>query len=53
MLTRRLWSIETRKVVAQWTGHADTVLAVCWNGDGERVLSGSEQRESGQTGKPS
>jgi len=37
----RLWSIETGKVIARWTGHTKPVPSVCWNGDGERVLSGS------------
>ena len=37
----RLWDIETKKVVATWTGHADTVMSLCWSVDGERVVSGS------------
>jgi len=38
----RLWDVETKKVVARWTGHADTVRSVCWSVDGERLVSGSE-----------
>jgi len=37
----RLWDVETKKVVARWTGHADTVRSLCWSVDGERLLSGS------------
>jgi WD40 repeat protein len=36
-----LWDIETRKVIARWTGHTDVVEALCWSADGERVASGS------------
>jgi len=37
----RLWDVETKKVVAKWTGHANCVGSVCWSVDGERVVSGS------------
>jgi WD40 repeat protein len=36
----RLWGIDTRKVIATWTGHTYTVQYVCWIGDGRRVVSG-------------
>jgi len=52
----KLWNIETRKVIARWTGHTDGVWSVCWSGDGGRVVSGSYDRtarmwdvESGET----
>lgn len=35
----RLWDVETRKVVARWTGQNASTM--CWSGDGNRVLSGS------------
>jgi len=38
----RLWDVETKKVVATWTGHIDIVRSLCWSVDGERVVSGSE-----------
>ena len=37
----RLWDVQTKKVVARWTGHADTVSSLCWSVDGERLVSGS------------
>ncbi|KAG2753641.1 WD40 repeat-like protein [Suillus brevipes Sb2] len=37
----RLWDVETRKVIATWTGHSNVVRALCWSADGERVASGS------------
>jgi WD40 repeat protein len=37
----RLWDVETRKVIATWTGHTDVVCTLCWSADGERVASGS------------
>ncbi|KAG2038629.1 WD40-repeat-containing domain protein [Suillus americanus] len=37
----RLWNVETREVVAKWTGHTDLVGALCWSADGSRVASGS------------
>ncbi|KAG1837573.1 quinon protein alcohol dehydrogenase-like superfamily [Suillus subalutaceus] len=37
----RLWDVETRKVIANWTGHTDVVCALCWSAEGERVASGS------------
>jgi WD40 repeat protein len=37
----RLWDVETRKVIAKWTGHTYVVCALCWSADGERVASGS------------
>jgi len=37
----KLWNIETRKVIARWTGHTEDVWSVCWSGDGGRVVSGS------------
>jgi len=39
--TVRLWDVETKKVVARWTGHTDAVRSLCWSVDGERVVSGS------------
>jgi len=39
--TVRLWDVETKKVIARWTGHTDTVWSLCWNAHGERVVSGS------------
>jgi WD40 repeat protein len=38
----RLWDMDTRKVIAKWTGHAGTVRSVCWSRDGRQVVSGSE-----------
>ncbi|KAG2343317.1 WD40 repeat-like protein [Suillus weaverae] len=40
--TVRLWDVETGKVVAKWTGNAESVPSVCWSAGGKRVLSGSE-----------
>jgi len=37
----RLWDVETKKVVARWTGHTNLVSSLCWSVDGERVVSGS------------
>ncbi|KAG2060579.1 WD40 repeat-like protein [Suillus hirtellus] len=37
----RLWDVETRKVIAKWSGHISVVCALCWSADGKRVLSGS------------
>ena len=37
----RLWDVETKKVVATWTGHIDIVRSLCWSVDGERLVSGS------------
>jgi len=37
----RLWDVETKKVVARWNGHTDTVWSLCWSVDGERLVSGS------------
>ncbi|KAG2753638.1 WD40 repeat-like protein [Suillus brevipes Sb2] len=37
----RLWDVETRKVIATWTGHRNVVRALCWSADGGRVASGS------------
>jgi len=37
----KLWDIETRKVIAKWTGHTKGVRAVCWSRDGGRVVTGS------------
>jgi WD40 repeat protein len=37
----RLWDVETRKVIAKWTGYTNIVYALCWSADGERVASGS------------
>ncbi|KAJ8581601.1 WD40 repeat-like protein [Rhizopogon salebrosus TDB-379] len=38
----RLWDIDTRKVIAKWTGHKGRISSVCWNRDqGGRVMSGS------------
>jgi len=52
----KLWNIETRKVVAKWTGHTKLVRAVCWSRDGGRVVTGSSDGtariwdvESGET----
>ncbi|KAG2364413.1 WD40-repeat-containing domain protein, partial [Suillus spraguei] len=39
--TVRLWNVETRKVIARWTGHSDIVRALCWSRDNNRVASGS------------
>jgi WD40 repeat protein len=36
-----LWGVETRKVIARWTGHTKIVYALCWSADSERVASGS------------
>jgi len=38
----RLWDVETKKVVAIWTGHTDSVRSLCWSVDGERLVSGSD-----------
>jgi WD40 repeat protein len=52
----RLWDIDTRKVIAKWTGHRHEVWSVCWSRDGQRVVSGSKDGtirvwnvESGET----
>ena len=52
----KLWDIETRKIIAKWTGHTKGVWSVCWSGDGGRVASGSHDGtarvwdvESGET----
>jgi len=37
----KLWNIETRKVIAKWTGHTKEVWSLCWSRDGGRVVSGS------------
>jgi WD40 repeat protein len=37
----KLWDIETRKVIAKWTGHTDAVESLYWSADGKRVVSGS------------
>jgi WD40 repeat protein len=37
----KLWDVETKKVVARWTGHAKTLRSLCWSVDGERLVSGS------------
>jgi WD40 repeat protein len=37
----RLWDIETKKVIAKWAGHTNTVWSLCWSADGDQVLSGS------------
>ncbi|KAG2343323.1 WD40 repeat-like protein [Suillus weaverae] len=37
----KLWDVETGKVIGRWTGHAESVLSVCWSVDGKRVLSAS------------
>ena len=37
----KLWDIETKEVVAKWTGHTNLVGALCWSVGGERVVSGS------------
>jgi len=39
--TVKLWDIETRNVIAKWTGHSDVIQSVCWSADGGRVASGS------------
>ncbi|KAG2740747.1 WD40 repeat-like protein [Suillus brevipes Sb2] len=38
---KRLWDVETRKVIAKWEGHTGAAFALCWSADGERVASGS------------
>jgi len=38
----RLWDVETKKVVARWTGHTDDVRSLYWNVDGEQLVSGSQ-----------
>jgi len=38
----RLWDVETKKVVARWSGHTDVVKTLCWSVDGERVASVSD-----------
>ncbi|KAG2339820.1 WD40 repeat-like protein [Suillus weaverae] len=40
----RLWDVETGNLSAKWTGHTGAVRSVCWNIDGERVLSGSDNK---------
>ena len=40
--TMRLWDVETKKVIAKWTGHTDWVHSVCWSAEGKRVASGSD-----------
>jgi len=52
----KLWNIETRKVIARWTGHTKDVWAVCWSRDGRRVVTRSSDGtarmwdvESGET----
>ena len=37
----KLWDIDTGKIIAKWTGHTNCVRSVCWNRDGGRVMSGS------------
>ncbi|OAX35726.1 WD40 repeat-like protein, partial [Rhizopogon vinicolor AM-OR11-026] len=37
----RLWDIDTGRVIATWTGHANNVSSVGWNRNGWRVVSGS------------
>jgi len=37
----RLWDVETKKVIAKWTGHTGAVCSLCWSVDGKRVVSGS------------
>ncbi|KAG2151669.1 quinon protein alcohol dehydrogenase-like superfamily [Suillus bovinus] len=38
----RLWEVETRKLIATWTGVAgNMLLALCWRADGKRVVTGS------------
>ena len=39
-----LWDVETKKVIAKWTGHISCVDSVCWSADGKRVASGSKYR---------
>ncbi|KAG2744016.1 WD40 repeat-like protein [Suillus brevipes Sb2] len=34
-----LWDFETRKIIAEWTGHVSNICALCWSADGERVAS--------------
>src|SRR5882757_1243583 len=31
--TVRLWNVETEKVIVKWTGHAGTVMSLCWSAD--------------------
>jgi len=38
--TVRLWDVETKKIVARWTGHTNAARTLCWTVDGERVVSG-------------
>jgi len=38
----RLWDVDTKKVVARWTGHTGTMGSLCWSVDGERLVSGSQ-----------
>lgn len=42
----KLWDVKTRKVIAEWSGHTHVVGALCWSGDGKRVLSGSWDGEA-------
>ncbi|OAX35239.1 WD40 repeat-like protein [Rhizopogon vinicolor AM-OR11-026] len=44
----RLWDAETRKVIARWKGHTSCVWSVCWSADGERVMSGSWDANTGK-----
>jgi len=37
----RLWDVETKTVVAKWTGHTDAAMSLCWSVDGGRLVSGS------------
>lgn len=37
----RIWDVETRKVIAKWSGHTDVAGVLCWSVDGSQVLSGS------------
>ena len=39
--TVKLWDIETRKVVAKWTGHTREVCSVGWSADDMHMVSGS------------
>jgi WD40 repeat protein len=40
----RLWDVGTRKVISKWTGHTDSVCALCWSADSTRIASGSWDR---------
>jgi len=37
-----LWDVETKNVVARWTGHTGTMMSLSCSADGERVVSGSD-----------